>query len=259
MQIEVIEIGPLLATSLLLKNTINRAISKVAVDQYARDMEAGNWKLTHQGILIGKDGVIIDGQHRLLAIVKSNTTQKMLVTIDESFETPLDAPIDTGNKRQAFFINGVSQRLSSVSQYAFMVHTGNGKASASELKPYINKIQPAYIKMLDGHEGGARDISKSQIVLAGCIHIMNGSDPEFIKNLYFNLYHSNFSAFTPIVESFYKQVVTERRFFTKSALFARAIKVFDESNSQITKLTILNEALAYESAKDLLAKALSHN
>ena len=40
----------------------------------ARDMKAGHWRLTHQGIAFDPAGVLIDGQHRLWAIVESDTT-----------------------------------------------------------------------------------------------------------------------------------------------------------------------------------------
>jgi hypothetical protein len=39
----------------------------------------GNWVLTHQGIAISKSGKLIDGQHRLAAVVKANVPVEMMV------------------------------------------------------------------------------------------------------------------------------------------------------------------------------------
>lgn len=50
----------------------NRKISMDKVDAYARDIRAGNWRLTHQGIAFDEKGNLIDGQHRLCAIIKAN-------------------------------------------------------------------------------------------------------------------------------------------------------------------------------------------
>ena len=49
------------------------------VDSYALDMKRGYWALNHQGICFDEDGTLIDGQHRLAAIVLSGKTIKMYV------------------------------------------------------------------------------------------------------------------------------------------------------------------------------------
>jgi len=73
-------ITPELANYFLAKNTSNRPVKKSIVDLYANVMRQGNWKLSHQGIAISSDDVLIDGQHRLLAIVKSGVSVEMLVS-----------------------------------------------------------------------------------------------------------------------------------------------------------------------------------
>lgn len=60
-------------------NVHNRPLRQARVDRYVRDMRLGRWQLTHQGIAFSKDGVLIDGQHRLWAIVESGCTIKILV------------------------------------------------------------------------------------------------------------------------------------------------------------------------------------
>ena len=53
------------------QNTRNRNLSRIKVDQYARDMKNGDWSKTHQGIAFYDDDVLADGQHRLAAIIQS--------------------------------------------------------------------------------------------------------------------------------------------------------------------------------------------
>ena len=51
-----------------------RRQSQSVVESYARAMRAGQWLLTHQGIAIDTNGELVDGQHRLSAIVASGAT-----------------------------------------------------------------------------------------------------------------------------------------------------------------------------------------
>ena len=70
----VMEVGPDLAARWLDGNTHNRPLKQTLVDRFVRDMQAGRWRLTHQGIAFDADGMLIDGQHRLWAIVISATS-----------------------------------------------------------------------------------------------------------------------------------------------------------------------------------------
>lgn len=61
-------------------NTRNRPLSQKSAVMYAKDMIAGNWYDTHQGIAFYEDGVLADGQTRLAAIVLAGRDVSMLVT-----------------------------------------------------------------------------------------------------------------------------------------------------------------------------------
>lgn len=77
---EYISITPQMAREWLKTNTSNRNLSEAVVDAYANDMRAGAWKLTHQGIGFDALGNLLDGQHRLHAIIKVNFPVVMAVT-----------------------------------------------------------------------------------------------------------------------------------------------------------------------------------
>jgi hypothetical protein len=94
------EIGPDLAARWLDGNTHNRPLRQSVVDRFARDMQAGRWQLTHQGIAFDIDGVLIDGQHRLWAIVLSAVTVRMRVFFNEPLESM--KTVDTGLTRSNF-------------------------------------------------------------------------------------------------------------------------------------------------------------
>lgn len=75
-------ITPEQAKHLLQGNTDNRPRRRGWVDYLAGCIERGEWMLTHQGIALAPNGRLLDGQHRLAAIVKANRPVSMLVTFD---------------------------------------------------------------------------------------------------------------------------------------------------------------------------------
>lgn len=98
MRFEIVTITPALATEWLAKNfERNRAVNKASVQRFAAEMKAGTWTLTHQGLAFDKEGRLIDGQHRLLAIKASGVSISMLVVYYES-ASPLLA-LDRGTTR----------------------------------------------------------------------------------------------------------------------------------------------------------------
>lgn len=105
----VVDITPDLAKKWLAQNTHNRNLRERVVNGYAADMRDGNWVEDGQSIRFAKGdivlldnppihgGALLDGQHRLSAIVKADTTVRMLVVSnlpDSTQET-----MDTGAKR----------------------------------------------------------------------------------------------------------------------------------------------------------------
>lgn len=95
---EVRSIGPEEAERILTMNTNNRPIATKHVDDLAGRMRNGEWELNGQGIIISDTGRLLDGQHRLHAIVKSGVTIDLFVVTgvkDDAFTT-----LDDGRKRQ---------------------------------------------------------------------------------------------------------------------------------------------------------------
>lgn len=75
-------ITPTTAAAYLERNTSNRTIKPKHVEALADSMTAGHWQCTHEGIAFDTNGALIDGQHRLSAVVKSGVTITSLVFRD---------------------------------------------------------------------------------------------------------------------------------------------------------------------------------
>ena len=68
-------IGPDQAKAYLALNQVNRKVNSADVERYAEEMRMGRWKgVSGETIKISKSGRLLDGQHRLLAIIKSQCT-----------------------------------------------------------------------------------------------------------------------------------------------------------------------------------------
>lgn len=89
-----------MATALLSANKRNRNISDRQVQQYGRALETPNgWAFTGDAIRLGPDGLVLDGQHRLLAIEKTGVSMPCLIVTDLNEE--VRRYIDSGRKRSS--------------------------------------------------------------------------------------------------------------------------------------------------------------
>jgi hypothetical protein len=95
----IVEITPSDARTILEGNTHNRPLSRSAIMRYANDMKNNSWKMNGETIKISLDGRVIDGQHRLCAVVHSGVTIISMVTYDLDFDV-FDT-VDSGAKRTA--------------------------------------------------------------------------------------------------------------------------------------------------------------
>lgn len=87
MNMREMEVTPDMATKWLEGNTHNRGVRDTVVERYARDMKAGRWMLTHEAIAFDHDGTLIDGQHRLWAVVTSKSATRFMVARDADLLT----------------------------------------------------------------------------------------------------------------------------------------------------------------------------
>lgn len=77
---DIVDVGPSYARQLLEQNTANfRKPDEARIVRYAKEMTSGRWQFDAAPIRFGSDGCLLDGQHRLKAIIRSGTVQKLLI------------------------------------------------------------------------------------------------------------------------------------------------------------------------------------
>lgn len=89
-------ITPQIAETYLSMNVENRPVRQSVVDRYAADMAAGQWKFAGEPIQFAH-GRLLNGQHRLLACVKSQ--QSITVVVVRNVDQEAFEVMDSGMKR----------------------------------------------------------------------------------------------------------------------------------------------------------------
>lgn len=93
------DVTPALAESYLRSNDKNRPLSASRLAAMSAVMRGGGWQNNGEAVIFSNSDKLLDGQHRLGAIVDSGVTQRILVVRgveDEAFHT-----IDTGRIRRS--------------------------------------------------------------------------------------------------------------------------------------------------------------
>jgi hypothetical protein len=113
-------IPPARAAQWLEANTTNRPLSRPVVRGFAEAMRRGDWLVTHQGVAFDVNGVLVDGQHRLAAVIEADQPVEMTV-FTEVPEGIFDV-LDTGKRRNAADVLAIEGEKNSI-MLAAMVRT----------------------------------------------------------------------------------------------------------------------------------------
>ncbi len=98
--VERIDVTPELAQRWLALNRHNRSLRERQADLYATDMTNGDWRWTGETIKFADDGSLIDGQHRLRAVVIAEVTVPFLVV--RGLEAQAQEDVDRGLPRKFY-------------------------------------------------------------------------------------------------------------------------------------------------------------
>lgn len=147
MRSKVQKINPSRAAVMLEANTSNRPLSRSTVRGFADAMRRGEWLVTHQGVAFDTAGVLVDGQHRLAAVIEADVSVEMTVFTEVPAGT-FDV-LDTGKKRNAADVLAIEGEKSTA-LLAAMVRT---------VWQYENRPDQSW-------SGGAAAVSNHQIVQA---------------------------------------------------------------------------------------------
>lgn len=194
MKIEEVTMTPALAQSYLAKNTHNRPMNKSHVKFLSREMEAGRWKLNGDTICVNGTR-LLDGQHRLQAIVESGATVRVIVVTglpNDIFDTK-----DCGKRRGAadtLAIRGEKNYALLASAIVFVDRYMTGQIDTKQRKYSPSEIEELLEKYGDGLRRSVNYCAKigtkrliQPSVLCGLHYIFSRLDEsaadDFVKSL----------------------------------------------------------------------------
>lgn len=146
MKIDVIEVTPKIAEESLRYNPNNRRIRQTVVDAYARDMKEGRWHLNGETIKFDHLGNLLDGQHRLSAVVQAGVPVQMVVVV--GLVPEVQETVDGGIARtagDALSLRGIPNHFlaAAVARLALIIERGGNfqeKITNSEIVSFIEQM-----------------------------------------------------------------------------------------------------------------------
>jgi len=159
-----VKITPALASEMLIKNTFNRRLRQRTIELYAKQMIEGKWiNDTGDPIRISKNNILLDGQHRLNAVIVSGVTIEAIVIYN--LDDNIFSVLDTGAKRtpgDVFYIAGVknSNILPSIIKRYYLFRNNKQRHNQVWLPETNNDLLNEYKKDPDTWDVVARKTNK---------------------------------------------------------------------------------------------------
>ena len=260
MKSNVMMVDPALAAAWLAKNAQhNRPMRPTVVAGYAQQMQRGQWQLTHQGVAFDVNGILIDGQHRLSAVVQSNCIVPMMVTMNApsvSFEA-LDCGIGRtiGDRLRmnpavvalitaTASIKGASRRR--VDQHAVAEIHASRFGRVAEL--VISSARKTSTR---------RHMSNAWVAAAACVAIVEGQDPAFVieqRRVLITQDEENETASAKSFRRRFQNLASSYDAHMGPELFACALRVFEYESRDIKVIKLVGDWR--ESARERATAAL---
>jgi hypothetical protein len=251
-------INAALASKYLESNTDNRRNRKWWSTALSAAMTRGEWVTTHQGIAFDVTGRLIDGQHRLEAIVQSNQPIRMLVT--RNLSEKAFSVLDSGMKRTIADQTKMHARTAETCRFiAGIVWGRNGCTAAQATQIYHAGVGPLHDQLISYCPTNRAMFTAAGIRSVAVVMMLDGYQQQYIMDLYSNLVYQKFDALPPIAHSFIRQLQNKKISNTnKYEIVGRAIKIFNPEYSKVERLILTESEMeaAYEYIRSVIRRNL---
>ena len=198
-------ITPEMAAKMLRENTSNRPVRPQKVTLYANLMKRGEWRLTHQGIAFTRKHRLIDGQHRLLAIIAAGLAVWVMVAEDVDDEVYL--VIDQHAQRSFADTLGKSQAATcAIARIATLVVPGRIVTAESVSKVYgvFGETAEHLVSYCPSNRKGYNATTRAIAIIRAMEN--NGENYNYVFETYRNLILMNMEELPRIALSWIRQL-----------------------------------------------------
>jgi hypothetical protein len=244
MKSKVMMIGPALALEWLQRNVEhNRPLRKTVVEGYAEQMKRGEWQLTHQGPAFDINGALIDGQHRLHAVVQANVIVPMMVTMDApvvSFRV-----LDCGIKRTVADRLNIDRKTVAVISSAEKVALGDRRMVPQERVYQISQTTFGHIidAMMRTNQATKRLMSSSSVSVAACVAVAEGQPFEWVakqRRVLILQDEDNETASARAMRRRFQDISSREAHGLDHEVIACALRVFEHESRDIKVIKLLD-------------------
>ena len=138
MKLQVVKVTPEIAARWLKNNGKNRSLSIAHVKRLAASMAAGRWSLNGQTISFDDQGRLLDGQHRLSAVVMSGVTVDMAIATDVIDERAFQTYDSIMLRRGAHQIAQMMGRVQNVTKVTAAARVLLARERANSYKDFLS-------------------------------------------------------------------------------------------------------------------------
>lgn len=236
---EWVEVTPYMAHKWLQNNKVNRPLRKSVIERYAFMLSNGGWDLTHQGIAFGKNDALLDGQHRLSAIVLTKKAVCLQVNFGLPYESGLMLNIDRGLMRSNSVILGEDAKVVQIANYLTKVVYGSASPKiANRVSEILDVFKPFIEELLASCPTCVKTRSSVPVKAAVCIRSIQTKD---VLYQYRKFVLMEFENMWPSVIGFFKQCQNGYNFIGndwQNIVAARAWVAFNPEKKLVTKIQI---------------------
>lgn len=242
-RIRVLLIGPDEARALLSANTDNRPLRNGRVNFYARTMKNGAWMFTHQGIAFSEDGLGIDLQHRLHAVILSGVTVRMMVT--EGLSREAFEAIDQHERRTMADSLKMRRTLTDEARLFITLRGGDQctNPTIQEVGEMCTQIEETSDALDQVCSTRTKVFSSAPVRCAAIVLMMEKPGAKhYVLNAYRALVLSHSEEWMPVMHAFGRQVaggaISTTGGLGRLDLFARALIALDPARAETKRIQI---------------------
>lgn len=232
MRLETNLITPDLAAMFLQKNHANRRLRENHVRNFMRELQQGTFRTTHQGIAISTAGHLLDGQHRLTAIVRSGIAASMVIAWDCEAQLAIDWPVDYGIGRTSADIMGFTKDVAATVDCTLKIYTGEMRRFSTHERQLAHDCVAELMAKLDSFcTTKKRLFSRTSIRVPAMLRLAH--DETYPGAQYHALVHQDYDSMSTAIKAFTRKLSDPSLLKDKSdaTLMARAWIAFDPLRS----------------------------
>jgi len=268
---------PAQAVKWLERNKSNRKLRSAYVRRLAEDMRRGFFFYTGDPLKFDRDGWLLDGQHRLSALVEANITLDFMVV--SNLPSVVYSVIDSGMPRSMADRAKIPARL--VAAYNVMLNVGRSsgrmgsetRKSVHDIKMLHERLQerfgPVAQRVLDFAGSNRPFWGSAAIRAAAVVSIATGEEESYVLPLYRSMVSDKFERYhgePPVAEVLRRKLEFHKGEMygvqagganTQTQVFVWGMYLFDHNNAEVhrAKLEAKREQYVF-SCKHLMADIL---